>query len=59
MNAALECFKVELSGTVAEECEDPKEVIEQAIEFLIDVIGKRSANANSNVSMPPDAETLT
>lgn len=50
---------VELNGTVAEECEDPKEVVEQGIVFLDYVIKKQSANANSNVSMPPDAETPT
>lgn len=53
ITAALECFKTELNGTVKKECEDPEEVINQAIEFLEVVIKQRSCNVNGNVSISP------
>lgn len=53
ITAALECFKTELNGTVKAECEDPEEVIDQAIEFLEVEIKKRSGNVNCNVSISP------
>lgn len=51
--AALQCFLTELSGTVKDECEDPNEVINPAIEFLELVIENRSGNVNGNVSISP------
>lgn len=51
--AALECFLTELRGTVKMECNDPKEYIDGAIEFLEMETERQQRNLNNNVSTSP------
>lgn len=50
ITAALECFQIELKGTVRLECEYPEENIRQAVEFLDFAIRQRSRDVNATVS---------
>uniref|UniRef100_A0A671W9E1 Interleukin n=1 Tax=Sparus aurata TaxID=8175 RepID=A0A671W9E1_SPAAU len=50
ITAALECFQIELKGTVRVECEYPEENIRQAVEFLDFAIRQRSRDVNATAA---------
>ncbi|TNN58748.1 hypothetical protein EYF80_031073 [Liparis tanakae] len=54
ITAALHCVLRELSGAVHEECEDPREHVEDAVDYLDLLIKERSEKGHTSTS----AETL-
>lgn len=48
--AALDCFFKELTGPVKQDCSDPEEYIDGAIEYLQRVTESQEHNLNNNVS---------